>query len=114
TITRPTNPSPRSFRVYKQTGGLSGKPLRMRSTEIVAHIFKQTSGKLPIIGVGGVFHAGDAWEKIIAGATLVQVYTGMVYEGPSIAREIVTGLRELLQEHGFEKVQEAVGLMHRQ
>lgn len=114
TITRPTNPSPRSFRVYKQTGGLSGKPLRMRSTEIVAHIFKQTSGKLPIIGVGGVFHAGDAWEKIIAGATLVQVYTGMVYEGPSIAREIVTGLRELLQEHGFETVQEAVALMHRQ
>ncbi|MDA3892647.1 MAG: quinone-dependent dihydroorotate dehydrogenase [Salinivirgaceae bacterium] len=69
-------------------GGLSGKPIKDRSTDIIKYISEKTSGKLPIIGVGGIFTAQDALDKINAGATLVQVYTGFIYEGPAIARNI--------------------------
>lgn len=89
TITRPASDHP----TYSETGGLSGRPLRERSTEIIRHLAK--SG-LPIIGVGGIFNAADAYEKLQAGASLVQIYTGLVYEGPGIAREIVTGLKRLI------------------
>jgi dihydroorotate dehydrogenase len=92
TIARPQTSDSSSRKIYAETGGLSGKPLCARSTEIISHIFKQTNGKLPIIGVGGIFSADDAWEKITAGASLVQIYTGLVYEGPSIAKKIVSGL----------------------
>ena len=73
-------------------GGLSGKPLRKRSTEIVRYIADKTQGKLPIIAVGGVFTAADAQEKLDAGASLVQVYTGFIYEGPSLAKNICKAL----------------------
>jgi dihydroorotate dehydrogenase len=76
---------------------------------VIQHIFRQTQGHLPIIGVGGIFNASDAWEKIIAGASLVQVYTGLVYEGPTLARAIVRGLLERLQTAGFSSLAEAVG-----
>jgi dihydroorotate dehydrogenase len=89
TITRPQSGNP----VYTQTGGLSGAPLRQRSTEIIRHIHEQTNGKLPIIGVGGIFNAADAQEKLEAGASLLQIYTGLVYEGPAIVKTIVEGLR---------------------
>jgi dihydroorotate dehydrogenase len=92
TISRPQTSDSMSQKIYSEAGGLSGKPLRARSTEIIRHIFKQTNGKLPIIGVGGIFDADDAWEKINAGASLVQIYTGLVYEGPGIAKKIVSGL----------------------
>ncbi len=92
-----------------EAGGLSGRPLRARSTAMIRHIYRQLRGHLPIIGVGGIFTAADAFEKIQAGASLVQVYTGLVYEGPGIAREIVAGLGELLTERGFRTVAEAVG-----
>jgi dihydroorotate dehydrogenase len=69
-------------------GGLSGEPLARRSTEVIAYIHKKTSGQLPIIGSGGVMTAKDALEKIEAGASLVQVYTGFIYEGPCIAKKI--------------------------
>jgi dihydroorotate dehydrogenase len=62
-----------------------------------------------MIGVGGIFNAADAWEKLLAGASLVQVYTGLVYEGPTLAREIVSGLYRLLQEGGFSTLEQAVG-----
>jgi dihydroorotate dehydrogenase len=88
---------------------LSGKPLRSRSTEIIRHIFKQTRGKLPIIGVGGVFNADDAWEKIAAGASLIQIYTGLVFEGPDIAKKIVTGLIRRMEKEGLRSLKEAVG-----
>ena len=83
--------------------------MRTRSTEVVRHLFRQTRGKLPVIGVGGIFNAADAWEKVTAGASLVQVYTGLVYEGPGIARAIVTGLLELLEASGMKHWHEAVG-----
>ncbi len=69
-------------------GGLSGRPLRERSTEIIRYIYQKTSGKLPIIGVGGIFSPQDALEKLQAGASLVQVYTGFIYEGPAMVRRI--------------------------
>jgi dihydroorotate dehydrogenase len=109
TIARPPTNDAALQKIYAETGGLSGRPLRARSTEIVRHLFKQTNGKLPIIGVGGIFDADDAWEKITAGASLVQVYTGMVYEGPGIAKKIVTGLRERLEITGLKNLQPAVG-----
>jgi dihydroorotate dehydrogenase len=83
--------------------------LRQRSTEVIRHIYRQTQGKLPVIGVGGIFSAADAWEKIIAGASLVQVYTGLVYEGPSIAKSIVRGLLDRLKKAGLKSLWEAVG-----
>ena len=70
------------------TGGVSGKPLKQRSTEIIHYIFTKTNGTLPIIAVGGIFTAEDAQEKMNAGASLVQVYTGFIYEGPAIAKKI--------------------------
>ena len=109
TISRPSSSIPDVQRVYTQTGGLSGRPLRARSTEVIQHLYRQTSGKLPIIGVGGFFSAADAWEKIAAGASLVQVYTGLVYEGPSICRTIVHGLIERLEARGLAELGSAVG-----
>jgi dihydroorotate dehydrogenase len=90
-------------------GGLSGAPLRSRSNEIIALIYRLTNGSLPIIGVGGIFTAEDAWEKIRAGASLVQIYTGFVYEGPGIARDINEGLRQIVSKEGFVSLDEAVG-----
>ena len=109
TIVRPPAETPDVQRVYAEPGGLSGRPLKARSTEIIRHIFRQTAGKLPIIGVGGIFTAADAWEKITAGASLVQVYTGLVYEGPRIARDITQGLLELMERAGMRELRQAVG-----
>ncbi|HEX7956756.1 MAG TPA: quinone-dependent dihydroorotate dehydrogenase [Pyrinomonadaceae bacterium] len=90
-------------------GGLSGAPLRSRSTRIVAALRLLTRGTLDIIGVGGVFSAEDAWEKICAGASLVQLYTGFVYEGFGVARRINEGLAALDERNGFRTLDEAVG-----
>jgi dihydroorotate dehydrogenase len=109
TTTRPKNASSQVERIYAETGGLSGRPLRARSTEVVRHLYRQTRGKMPIIGVGGIFTAAHAWEKIAAGASLIQLYTGLVYEGPSIARSIVRGLLERMEKKGMRNFVEAVG-----
>jgi dihydroorotate dehydrogenase len=109
TITRPDTTDPRLKQVYAAPGGLSGRPLRARSTEVVRHLYQQTRGTLPIIGVGGIFTAADAWEKITAGASLIQIYTGMIYEGPSIAKTIVRGLTQRLAENSFPTWTQAVG-----
>jgi dihydroorotate dehydrogenase len=109
TIARPESADAQLQRIYSETGGLSGKPLRSRSTEVVRHLSRQAKGKLPIIGVGGIFDAADAWEKITAGASLVQVYTGLVYEGPAVVGAIVRGLQERLRERGFETLSQAIG-----
>ncbi|HYF31823.1 MAG TPA: quinone-dependent dihydroorotate dehydrogenase [Chitinophagaceae bacterium] len=73
-------------------GGLSGEPLKKRATEIVRYIFQKSKGQIPIIASGGIFTAADAQEKFDAGATLVQVWTGFIYEGPSIVKKIVAGM----------------------
>ena len=90
-------------------GGLSGAPLRARATKCVRHIWRYTDGQLPIIGVGGIFTAEDAYEKICAGASLVEVWTGMIYEGPGIVGAINRGLLQLLARDGFRNIAEAVG-----
>ena len=90
-------------------GGLSGLPLSQRATETIATLYKLTRGRIPIIGVGGIFTAADAWEKISAGASLVQLYTGFIYQGPGIARKINEGLAEILDREGFKTLDEAVG-----
>ncbi|MEP6946191.1 MAG: quinone-dependent dihydroorotate dehydrogenase, partial [Acidobacteriota bacterium] len=90
-------------------GGVSGRPLTASSTAVISTIHRHSKGKLPVIGVGGIFGAQDAFDKIAAGASLVQVYTGFVYRGPSFARDINAGLAEILRERGFNGVDEAVG-----
>jgi dihydroorotate dehydrogenase len=110
TISRPASSDEQVQRAYAETGGLSGRPLRDRSTAVIRHLYKQTKGSLPIIGVGGIFNADDAWEKIQAGACLVQVYTGMVYEGPGLASEIVNGLLERMSSAGITDLSAAVGM----
>ncbi len=90
-------------------GGLSGAPLRQRSTEIISSIFQATRGRLPIVGVGGVFTAADAWEKISAGASLIQLYTGFIYEGPGVVKRINEGLVEIMDREGFKSLDDAIG-----
>jgi len=109
TITRPSAETPDARRVYAETGGLSGRPLRARSTEVIRHLYRQTRGTLPIIGVGGIFDAADAWEKVAAGASLVQIYTGLIYEGPTSCRNIVNGLISRMEAKGLKKWREIVG-----
>ena len=90
-------------------GGLSGKPLKKISTEVIAKLFLLTRGRIPIIGVGGVFTPLDAWDKICAGASLIQLYTGMIYEGPLIVKRINTGLKTIFDASGFRTFDDAVG-----
>jgi dihydroorotate dehydrogenase len=93
----------------QEPGGLSGKPLRSLATSFVRHLYRAVGGKLPIIGVGGIFSAEDAYEKITAGATAVQIYTGFVYEGPVAVKRINQGLIRLLERDGYGSIAEAVG-----
>lgn len=93
----------------REPGGLSGRPITTMVTNFVSHIYKNTRGRLPIIGVGGIFNAEDAYNKIIAGASAVQIYTGFVYEGPAAVKRINQGLIKLLKRDGFKSVGEAVG-----
>lgn len=90
-------------------GGLSGRPLASRSTKMIAQLYELTRGRIPLIGVGGIFNAEDAWEKICAGASLVQLYTGFIYQGPNIAQEINEGLSHILAREGFANLDAAVG-----
>ena len=92
-----------------EKGGLSGKPIEKISNEVISKFYKILKDKTKIIGVGGVSNGQDAFEKIISGATLVQLYTGMVYRGPRIASKISTELIDLLKNKGFKNVSEAIG-----
>ena len=90
-------------------GGISGKPISARSNEVISAIYRYSGGKLPVIGVGGIFTAEDAFEKIAAGASLLQAYTGFVYHGPTFAVDVVSGLAKIIKERGFSNLDEAVG-----
>lgn len=92
-----------------QIGGLSGAPLSTKSTQLVAKVYKWTNGKVPIIGVGGIFSGRDAYDKILAGASAVQLYTALIYHGPPIVTRVKRELEELLRQDGYESVQQAVG-----
>lgn len=94
---------------WAQTGGLSGAPLFERSTRVLAKLSRLTGGKLPLIGVGGISTADHAYQKIRAGASAVQLYTSMVYQGLSVAEKVARGLDAALEKGGFASVAEAVG-----
>lgn len=91
-----------------QAGGLSGRPLKQLSTEIIRKLHSYLQGKVPIIGVGGIENADDAWEKLVAGADLIQVYTALLYEGPCLVQSIVRGLAAHTAASGCRSLSEAV------
>lgn len=105
-----TRPDKLDAKLKEEKGGLSGQLLRDLATERIADFYKLTGGRLPIIGAGGVASAADAYSKIRAGATLVQVYTGLIYEGPQLVPDILNGLVALLQKDGFTHISQAVGI----
>lgn len=110
TITRPDHLAPTFAR---EAGGLSGAPLFALSTALLRDMYRLTAGKLPLIGVGGIASAAEAYAKIRAGASLVQLYSALVYEGPGLPARIVAELPGLLARDGFKNIGEAVGADHR-
>lgn len=105
TVSRPLLKS----RLADEQGGLSGEPLKKLALKALRDFRAASGGKVPLIGVGGIANADDAWERICAGASLVQLYSAMVYEGPGIARQIRKGLAERVRREGFGNIAEAVG-----
>lgn len=99
-------------KITEEVGGISGAPVRQKSTEVIRFIHQQTDGKLPIIGVGGIFTADDAWEKITAGASLIQVYTGWTYNGPWMVDRILVGLLAKLEARGLTSISAVVGIQN--
>jgi dihydroorotate dehydrogenase len=109
TITRPSSlRSPNR----RETGGLSGPPLFELSTRVLSSVFAHTDGKLPLIGVGGIASGADAYAKIRAGASLVQLYTAMIYQGPTLVGRIKRDLAQFLRKDGFNRLAQAVGADH--
>ena len=96
-------------RQKKENGGLSGRPLFVPSTRVLARLYRETGGEMPLIGVGGISSAADAYAKIRAGASAVQLYTAMVYQGLSLVERIARGLEEILVNHGHHNMAEAIG-----
>ena len=92
-----------------ETGGLSGRPLRTRAVETCRQLYAHLGGRVPIVGVGGIFTADDAYERIRAGASLVQLYTALIYEGPGVVSRIMQGLAERVERDGFAHLREAIG-----
>ena len=93
----------------REEGGLSGDPLHQISTNIIKKFYKELNGKIPIIGVGGVNSGKSAYEKILAGASLLQLYTSFVYRGPSTAKEIKKELIQILKSEGIKNIKDAIG-----
>ncbi len=92
-----------------EAGGLSGAPVKRRSTQVVARAFRRAAGRLPIVGVGGIFTGADAWEKIRAGASLVQLYTGFIYGGPGTVKAVLDGLEQAMAAAGITRLADAIG-----
>jgi dihydroorotate dehydrogenase len=105
TVSRPLLKS----RHWQEVGGLSGEPLKVLALKALRDFHEASGGEIPLIGVGGISNADDAWERIRAGASLIQLYTAMVYEGPGIAKRIARGLADRLKREGFANIGEAVG-----
>lgn len=93
-----------------EAGGLSGRPLKDRANEVVGLLYRELQGSIPIIGVGGIFNADDAWQRIVSGAEMVQIYTGFIYNGPAVVKEIVSGLAARVSESGANTLQEAAAI----
>ena len=93
-----------------EPGGLSGKPLQQLSTKMIRILFNQLGKDIPIIGVGGISNGSDAYEKIKAGASAVQIYTALIYEGPTLVKKVKSELAKLLELDGYKNIKEAVGV----
>ena len=93
----------------QESGGLSGDPLQKRGLEVIKRLRNSTKNDLPLIGVGGISSARTAWERIAAGASLVQIYTGWIFEGPNLVPNILDGLTLQMEKHGFKNIKEAIG-----
>ena len=93
----------------QENGGLSGLPLQKRGLEVIRRLRRSTDNDLPLIGVGGIHSARAAWERITAGASLIQIYTGWIFEGPNLVPEILDGLTLQLKKNGFRNIKEAIG-----
>ena len=113
TIERPEPSSAKEQRVFSEKGGMSGGPVTTRSTAMIHRIYQLTNGDWPIIGVGGISNVEDAWDKIGAGACLLQAYSGFVFEGAGLTKSIVNGLHKKLQQSPFATLDEAIGFAHR-
>ena len=109
TIERPDTSFQRDKAVFSEQGGLSGQPLKERSTAMIRTVREAVGGDWPIIGVGGIANANDAWEKIAAGATLVQAYSAFVFEGPAITKSVVNGLAKRLRASPYSSITDVVG-----
>ena len=96
-----------------EKGGLSGNPLSSRSTQVIRLIADHTDGQWPIIGVGGISSVDDAWDKIINGASLLQIYSAMVFHGASVIKKIVNGLDKKMKSEGFTSLDQAIGMARR-
>jgi len=94
-------------------GGISGLPTQKLSNELISYTYKKYGNKLTIIGVGGIFSAEDAYEKIRRGATLLQLITGMIFEGPALIKDINSGLIKLLEKDGYNNISQAIGTYHK-
>ncbi|MGB0575000.1 MAG: quinone-dependent dihydroorotate dehydrogenase [Alphaproteobacteria bacterium] len=97
----------------QEIGGLSGPPIRQQATKVLSNLFEMTGGKVPLVGCGGISTAADAYERIRAGASLLQLYTALIYGGPRLVSEIKSGLAERLRADGYSKLSDAVGANHR-
>jgi dihydroorotate dehydrogenase len=106
TVARPPLEDPAAL----ETGGLSGAPLRATANTVCRLLFRHLGRRIPIIGVGGIFTADDAYERIRSGASLIEIYTALVYEGPGVVRAMLTGLDERLARDGFSRLEEAIGI----
>jgi dihydroorotate dehydrogenase len=108
TNTTVTRPGLEQEPLAKEPGGLSGRPLKALSTEVVRKLYGHLQGRIPIIGVGGIENADDAWDKLVAGADLVQIYSVLIYDGPGVVADIVRGLAQKVSQWGAPTLVEAV------
>lgn len=114
-VTNSTRARPETLRgaSRREAGGLSGRPLFAQATRVLGEMYRLTEGRVPLVGCGGVASADDAYAKIRAGASLVQLYTALVYEGPMLVARIKAGLAARLRADGFTGIAQAVGAAHR-
>ena len=112
TISRYVPKNSQSRSAFAESGGLSGRPLRKRSLEVVNLLYSHTGSEVPIVGVGGIDSVESAWDMIISGASLIQLYSALVFNGPSVVSKIIKGLKVKVKENNFSNIVEAVGSKH--
>ena len=113
TISRPEPSNTQSRIAFSQNGGVSGRPLQKRSLEVISNLYEHTDGGMTIVGVGGIDSPDSAWNAITSGASLIQLYSGLVFNGPGVTSSIVRGLKRKVSENGFSGISEAIGYAHR-